>query len=143
MFRRRGVLEESAEGLLTQKALRYVRDIGPITWWDSGRQVVGAFTAPSMQELEGLAEQIFLMAQSGMAAAFPAHEHVNAYAALDLEARLTWPQRRELVHALAVHEGLPKEDLWLLRESECDRIASFFGVCVCNHSRYSRLGGNF
>ena len=39
---------------------------------------------------------------------FPNHDHVNAFAALDLEAGLTWPDRKNLVEVLASYERFAK-----------------------------------
>ena len=69
---------------------------------------------PEPAELEALAEESWKLSESCMRATFPAHEQINAHAALNLEAKLSWAQRKELVYALAVHEGLPKDDLWYL-----------------------------
>ena len=107
-------VQEAAGNLLTQKMLKYVKEAAPVEWMEGPRQVVGTFTSPDEAALEAHAKTIYELAESGIHAMFPAHEHVNAYSALNLQATLTWPQRKDLVHALAAQEGVPKEDVWLL-----------------------------
>lgn len=72
------------------------------------------FAKPHRADLESHSLAIHDLAAKFFKTQFPDHEHTNSFAALDLEAELSWSQRKTLVHALAVQEGIPKDELWCL-----------------------------
>ena len=114
MFLKHGVLAAAGKDTLTQKALQIMQDTGVLHYWEGSRQVAGAFSKPHRADLESHSLAIHDLAAKFFKTQFPDHEHTNSFAALDLEAELSWSQRKTLVHALAVQEGIPKDELWCL-----------------------------
>ena len=115
LFQDLGIFSAGAENTLTQKCLDCIANMGPIHFWENGREVVGLVPAPDRPALDEFAKNVFALAKSAFEAQFPGHEHVNAYAAFDLEAsNLSWADRKELVLALGTHEGVDGTLLWPL-----------------------------
>ena len=70
-----------------------------------------------MNVLKDFSRSLYDLMSASFEAFFPNHDHVNAFAALDLEAGLTWPDRKNLVEVLASYEKVCKTQLWPLLAS--------------------------
>lgn len=114
MFADGGVFSAPAKDTLTQKALQSIQTVGAFQFVDSGCCVCGVLSRPDVTGLQEFAKGIHKLLQGFFETHFPAYEHANAFACLDLEADLPWQHRKELVHALAVSEGISKTELWTL-----------------------------
>ena len=117
LFLEDGILAAAAKDTLTGKASKLTQDLGTFLFWDAGRPVSGLLSRPNVEELRAHGKTIFALVEQFAATHFPAFEHVNSFAAFDLEADLPWSHRKQLVLSLAVQENLPKEDVWYLRLS--------------------------
>ena len=115
MFRDEAVLQDTARNTMTQKVLQTISDIGIIQYRDGPRTVSASIPVPAnkMEMLKQSCQKVWAVFNSFFESNFPGHEVVNCYAALDLEADLTWAQRKDFIYALARHEDLPEADVWL------------------------------
>ena len=114
MFADGGIFSAPAEECLTQKAVKAIQSTGNFQFVDNGRCVSAVLSRPDIASLQEFAKEIHRLLLQFFDAHFPMHEHVNAFMALDLEADLPWRHRKELVHSLAIQEGMPKAELWCL-----------------------------
>lgn len=119
MFRNEAVLQDTAQDMMTQKVLQTISDIGVVQYRDGPRTVSASIPVPAnkMEMLKQHCQKVWSVFRAFFESNFPGHEVVNCYAALDLEADLTWSQRREFIYALARHEDLPEADVWLRPQS--------------------------
>lgn len=133
LFLEDGILAAVAKDTLTGKAFKLVRELGTFVFWDSGRRVSGILSHPNEEELRLHGKTIFQLVDQFAQTHFPAFEHVNAFAAFDLEADLPWTHRKQLVFSVAVQEGLRPETLWCLGLLFCCNHAD---VSICINISY-------
>ena len=133
LFLKGGVFQSDATGLVTQKALTILRNVGVVKYWSgngsSRREIAATIPTP---DLDGVlideatredASRIYSAFKSYFDVNFPMHELTNCFSCLNLEATLTWAQRRGLLNAMADHESLSSDECWLL-------------VCINSNSIY-------
>ncbi|CAE7759380.1 unnamed protein product, partial [Symbiodinium necroappetens] len=114
LFKDEGIFHAAAGDTLLQKALAGLHSLGPLRWSEGSREVVASVEHPDVNVLKDFSRSLYDLMSASFEAFFPNHDHVNAFAALDLEAGLTWPERKNLVEVLASHEKVCKTQLWPL-----------------------------
>jgi hypothetical protein len=113
LFLKGGVFQSDATGLVTQKALAIIRGIGTVKFWSgygsTKREIAATIPMPDFHDgvidatTREDAARVYNVFKSFFDANFPAHELTNCYSCLDLEASLTWTQRRALLKPLCEH----------------------------------------
>ena len=121
LFRQGGAFLSDAAGLVTQKAIQALQKLKVIRYvvgfGHARKEQAASVPLPPLDQLFGPAEQqaaqdIFQVFKGFFEVNFPYYEIVNCYSCFDLEATLSWSQRKDLLAALAVHEGLAPEMCW-------------------------------
>ncbi|CAE7948966.1 unnamed protein product [Symbiodinium sp. KB8] len=146
LFKDEGIFHAAAGDTLLQKALAGLHSLGPLRWFEGSREVVASVEHPDVNVLKDFSRSLYDLMSASFEAFFPNHDHVNAFAALDLEAGLTWPERKNLVEVLASHEKLagsdsdngPKLGLFARAFYYFDNPAKMDGQDACRQRRPER-----
>jgi hypothetical protein len=121
LFRQGGAFLSDATGLVTQKAVNALQNLKVVRYFigfgQSRKEQAASVPLPPSDQLFGPAERkaaqdIFEVFKSFFDVNFPSYEIVNCYSCFDLEVPLSWSQRKDLLTALAGHEGLAPEVCW-------------------------------
>jgi hypothetical protein len=120
LFDKGGVFLPDAVGLATQKAIRFLRQVGVVRYYvgagSTRREVAATVPVPQSLDQDEVAQQdarqIHGVFKSFFDVNFPMYELTNSYSCLHLDAPLSWSQREKLFKSIALHESLDAEASW-------------------------------